>query len=115
MKTTTILPFFKWRTNGTKKAVPSTKSAGQYDVAGTLSPLPVKETTTFLPPSAGRFPSLNITNFGENRIDVGNITQAGDNAAAGAATKAGVGAATKPAAEPAEKAAAEATKAQSKK
>lgn len=40
LSSTTILPFFKWRTNGTKRARPKTRSPGQYDVAGTLSPPP---------------------------------------------------------------------------
>ncbi|CAG5022151.1 unnamed protein product [Parnassius apollo] len=34
LKTTTILPFFKWRTNGTTKTVPKTQSPRLYDVVG---------------------------------------------------------------------------------
>lgn len=34
MKTSTILPFFKWRTNGTTKTVPKTQSARLYDIVG---------------------------------------------------------------------------------
>lgn len=32
MKTTTILPFFKWRTNGTTKTVPRTQNPKLYDI-----------------------------------------------------------------------------------
>nr|XP_021184072.2 uncharacterized protein LOC110371933 [Helicoverpa armigera] len=38
LKTTTILPFFKWRTNGTTKTWAKTHSPSLYHVVGTLSP-----------------------------------------------------------------------------
>ncbi|CAK1603108.1 unnamed protein product [Parnassius mnemosyne] len=34
MKTSTVLPYFKWRTNGTTKTVPKTQSPRLYDVVG---------------------------------------------------------------------------------
>ncbi|XP_013181118.1 PREDICTED: uncharacterized protein LOC106127559 [Papilio xuthus] len=34
MKSTTIVPYFKWRTNGTTKTVPKTQSARLYDIIG---------------------------------------------------------------------------------
>lgn len=34
MKTTTIVPYFKWRTNGSTKTVPKTQSARLYDIIG---------------------------------------------------------------------------------
>ncbi|KPJ13818.1 hypothetical protein RR48_08632 [Papilio machaon] len=34
MKTTTIVPYFKWRTNGTTKTVPKTQSPRLYDIIG---------------------------------------------------------------------------------
>ncbi|XP_022821094.1 uncharacterized protein LOC111352710 [Spodoptera litura] len=38
LKTTTILPFFKWRTNGTTRAWVKTSSPSLYHIYGTLSP-----------------------------------------------------------------------------
>ncbi|KAJ8726381.1 hypothetical protein PYW07_001079 [Mythimna separata] len=46
LKTTTILPFFKWRTNGTTKTLPRTQSPSLYHIAGTISPPTVETTTT---------------------------------------------------------------------
>lgn len=37
MKTTTVVPYFKWRTNGTPKAMPKTFSPRLYHIVGTLS------------------------------------------------------------------------------
>lgn len=44
LKTTTILPFFKWRTNGTIQRVHKTVSVGLFNIVGTLSPQPTIET-----------------------------------------------------------------------
>lgn len=41
MKTSTVLPFFKWRTNGTTRSLPKTRSPRLYHIVGTLS-LPSK-------------------------------------------------------------------------
>lgn len=38
MKTSTELPYFKWRTNGTTMQLPKTFSPKLYHVVGTLSP-----------------------------------------------------------------------------
>ncbi|KAF9415587.1 hypothetical protein HW555_006795 [Spodoptera exigua] len=38
LKTTTVLPFFKWRTNGTTRKWGRTSSPSLYNIAGTLSP-----------------------------------------------------------------------------
>lgn len=53
MKTTTVLPFFIWRTNGTTMKMPKLQSVKLYDVVGTLSPAtalrtskPTNKTTT---------------------------------------------------------------------
>lgn len=49
MKTSTILPFFKWRTNGTTRKLIVTNSPRLYSVAGTAYPkerTTVEETTT---------------------------------------------------------------------
>lgn len=49
IKTTTVVPYFKWRTNGTPKAMPKTFSPPLYHIVGTLSPPPgsmIENTTT---------------------------------------------------------------------
>lgn len=38
LKTTTLLPFFKWRSNGTTKTWAKTSSPQLYHIIGTLSP-----------------------------------------------------------------------------
>ncbi|XP_075991616.1 uncharacterized protein LOC142986791 isoform X2 [Anticarsia gemmatalis] len=46
LKTTTILPFFKWRTNGTTRKRPETYSVPLYHIVGTLSPATEEEEET---------------------------------------------------------------------
>lgn len=46
LKTTTELPFFVWRTNGTTRKIPKTFSPQLYHVVGTISATPIPKTTT---------------------------------------------------------------------
>lgn len=65
MQTTTILPFFKWRTNGTTRAVPKTRSVKIYEIVGTISP----------PPETDTEPTNATTNFTCPTFDfTGNTT-----------------------------------------
>ncbi|KAJ8729408.1 hypothetical protein PYW08_000989 [Mythimna loreyi] len=73
IKTTTILPFFKWRTNGTTKTLPSTQSPGLYHIAGTISP-PTPETTT-VPTTT---PAAVVTCEPSKNNDLGNTTAIDD-------------------------------------
>ncbi|CAG9566876.1 unnamed protein product [Danaus chrysippus] len=82
MKTSTILPFFKWRTNGTTKVLPKTASPGLYHVVGTLSPPPgsseeISTTTDDTETDSvetTELPSSVATTVVENVSDAGNST-----------------------------------------
>lgn len=45
-RTTTELPFYVWRTNGTTRKLPRTFRPQLYHIVGTLSPKPIHKTTT---------------------------------------------------------------------
>lgn len=49
VKTSTILPFFRWRTNGTTRKVPKTHSPKLYDIVGTLSPATIRDEKLITP------------------------------------------------------------------
>lgn len=82
MKTSTILPFFKWQTNGTTKVLPKTASPGLYHIVGTLSPPPgdSEEISTTINDTESEtiitteLPSSVQTTVVENVTDGGNST-----------------------------------------
>lgn len=76
LKTSTILPFFQWKTNGTTKKIPKTFSPRLYDVVGTLSPASITNSTEVTTSSAGTFKDFNDT-FSCNNTNITMTTQSG--------------------------------------
>ncbi|CAK1549935.1 unnamed protein product [Leptosia nina] len=71
MKTSTFLPFFMWRTNGTTRRIPKTLPPKLYQVVGTLfPPVPLlsgeEETTTV---------GANITGSDANETTISVTTE----------------------------------------
>ncbi|RVE42570.1 hypothetical protein evm_012783 [Chilo suppressalis] len=67
MKTTTPVPYFKWRTNGTTRKLPKTYSPQLYHIVGTLSPATTKQTPNVTTP-----PVTNID--GDTHTENGCVT-----------------------------------------
>ncbi|KAI8427913.1 hypothetical protein MSG28_002255 [Choristoneura fumiferana] len=91
MKTSTILPFFRWKTNGTTKKVPKTHSPRLYDIVGTLSPFPTKTeipTTVFTCPTLPTAQSADVTpnstsDSNSTSISTGNGTDVSSDSSGG--------------------------------
>ncbi|KAG6452505.1 uncharacterized protein LOC115445057 [Manduca sexta] len=88
MKTSTILPFFKWRTNGTTRKRPRTYSPKLYHVVGSLSPPTTpgvdEETTDRVdtPPSDSKVECTTVAEKGsDTQTKSAAETPAGGNAA----------------------------------
>uniref|UniRef100_A0A2A4JZA2 Uncharacterized protein n=1 Tax=Heliothis virescens TaxID=7102 RepID=A0A2A4JZA2_HELVI len=72
LKTTTILPFFKWRTNGTTKTWARTHSPNLYHLVGTLSPATYPDYDEL----EGNVTTLAVDS-GNSTADGGNSTDVG--------------------------------------
>lgn len=91
MKTSTILPFFRWKTNGTTKKVPKTHSPRLYDIVGTLSPFPKKTeqpTTVFTCPTLptgqpADFTSNSTLDSNSTSVSTGNGTKTSSDSSGG--------------------------------
>lgn len=72
LKTTTELPFFVWRTNGTTRQTPATYSPSLYHIVGTLSP-PTAATT-----EENITTTINITDLCGHTTPASNATNVTD-------------------------------------
>lgn len=90
LKTTTILPAFVWRTNGTTKQLPATYSPKLYAIVGTMSPPPIETSeydTTVDTTSAtgGDVNNTDVTSDSTDNVTGGSATGT-DTAGTAAAT-----------------------------
>ncbi|CAG9784394.1 unnamed protein product [Diatraea saccharalis] len=88
MKTTTVVPFFMWRTNGTTRKLPKTFSPQLYHVVGTLSPATysgedTEDFTEVANVTEDRCARFNVTDAGNTTVAEGNSTIGGGDAGNG--------------------------------
>lgn len=89
-KTSTILPFAKWRTNGTTRKEPSTFRPSLYHVVGTLSPA-IYSTESNVANSSNMENTTDPCGWADsaNSTDSGNSTVSGNSTISGNSTVSG--------------------------